>query len=337
MRPRYPQKIAVANVSEFNPSREYNPAFEARFFSPRFWPTWLVLGLFRLSLLVPRRIMGWLASLAGDLLYASNRKRRDIVGINIRLAFPDWTAQEQDRLARDHFRVFAQCLFDLPVLWWARSRYLDRYVRIKGLEQYRKFHDQGRSIILLTGHFVALELGGVMISRHFPQIGLIKPARNPLVNWYVHRGRTRFGARLFLRDEGMRSLVRAIKAGYGFYYLPDEDHGPDKSVFAPFLGSDAATIRGAAKLITLCDAVAMPAYVKRLPAGKGYELIIKPPLQDFPANNDEEDALRINQSLEASVRDVPAQYMWTFRRYHTRPDNQPSPYARARHHRRKQA
>ncbi len=306
----------------------YNPNFEYQFLLPRFWLTWIGLGLLRLSVYLPRALFSVLGFLLGDLFYLTSKKRRSIVKTNIRLAFPEWNQARQDHLVRAHFRVLMQTVLDIPVLWWASPKYLDQFIRITGLENYKKYHDQGRHIILLTGHFVALEFGGVMTSRNFPQIGLIKPARNKLINWFIHRGRSRFGARLFLRRSGLRSLVRSIKSGYGFYYLPDEDHGPDKSVFVPFLGSEAATITGAAKLVKLCDAVALPAYIKRLARG-GYELIFQPPLEDFPTGNEYNDAKTISEQLEKHVRDVPAQYMWTFRRYRSRPDNKPRPYERS--------
>jgi len=306
----------------------YDPNFEYRFLLPRYWLTWVGLGLLRLSVYLPRVLFSALGFLLGDLFYLTSKKRRSIVKTNIRLAFPEWNQARQDHLVRAHFRVLMQTVLDVPVLWWASPKYLDQFIRITGLENYKKYHDQGRHIILLTGHFVALEFGGVMTSRNFPQIGLIKPARNKLINWFIHRGRSRFGARLFLRSTGLRSLVRSIKSGYGFYYLPDEDHGPDKSVFVPFLGSEAATITGAAKLVKLCDAVALPAYIKRL-AGGGYELIFQPPLEDFPTGNEYNDAKTISEQLEKHVRDVPDQYMWTFRRYRSRPDNKPRPYERS--------
>lgn len=306
----------------------YDPKFDARFLAPRYWPTWLGLVFLRISVFVPRPLFSVMGSLLGDLFYLANRKRRVIVSTNVAMAFPEWSQDERDRLVRSHFRVFVQTLLDIPVLWWASAKYLDRFIKVTGMENYKKYFKQGRHIILMTGHFVALEFGGVITSKHFPQIGLIKPARNKLVDWFIHRGRSRFGARLFLRSTGLRALVRSIKSGYGFYYLPDEDHGPEKSVFVPFLGAEAATITGAAKLVRLCDAVAMPAYIKRLSSG-GYELVIKPALEGFPSGDDYNDARRLSEQLEAHVRDVPEQYMWTFRRYHSRPENKQTPYERS--------
>lgn len=316
-------------------SGHYQPCFDRAWLHPRYWPTWLAAGIMRLSVYIPRVLMAGIGVLLGDIYRLTNNKRLQIVQTNIALAFPECSPAQRARLAREHFRVLMQCMLDVPILWWARPGYLDRYVRIKGLEEYRRQYEAGKNIVLLSGHFVGLEMGGSIITRHFPNIGLIKPLRNPVIDWLIARGRSRFGAQLFLRDKGMRSIVKAIKSGYGFYYLPDEDHGHEKSVFVPLLGTDVAMITGAARLIAISNAVAMPAYVRRLPWGRGYELIIHPPLENFPTGKDQEDAFCISKELEKSILDVPAQYMWTYRLFHTRPDNEKSPYVRARDQRRK--
>ena len=91
-------------------------------------------------------------------------------------------------------------------------------------------------------------------------------------------------------------------------------------MFVPFLGvSDAATITGTATLARVKNTVVLPCYNIRLPQG-GYQLIIEPPLQNYPTGDDIADATRSNQVLEAAVRKAPAQYMWLHRRFKSRPD-----------------
>jgi lauroyl/myristoyl acyltransferase len=301
---------------------------------PYYWPTWLGLALFRLSIYVPRTWVDKTAAALGRLYFHNNKKRRDIALINLKMAFPEKTESERRALAINHFEAAVKSILDLPILWWASDRYLKKYVSISGTEFYRQALKEGRNVVLLTGHFVGLDFGGTIISREFPHIGLIKPVKNKLVDWIMVRGRKRFGATLFLRDQGMRPVVKAIRSGYGFYYLPDEDHGPEKSVFVDFFATRAAMLTGAAKLIRNCNATALPAFIKRLDDGQGYELIIKPPLTDFPSGDAQADAQAVASSLEQSIREAPEQYMWTFRIFQTRPNNEKSPYYRPRDERR---
>ena len=309
-----------------NSTDSYLPRFSPAFLGPRYWLTWLALLTLWCLQWLPAAARVGLGRVLGDLLRLSSNKRRHIAEVNLGLCFPDWSSSQRADCLRQHYRIFAQTLLDTGLLWWASPRRLQRLVRISGLEHYQSARATGRPVILLTGHFIGLEMGGSIISYHFEQIGLIKPAKNKLIDWFMTRARTRFGARLFLRRQGMRPVVRAIKAGAGFYYLPDEDHGPGKSIFVNFLGARWAAIPAAARLVALCGAVAMPAACLRLADGS-YELRIKPPLQNFPSADEQSDTQRVTSELEAFVREAPAQYMWTFKLFRTRPEGEASPYA----------
>ena len=304
------------------------------FLMPRYWPSWLGLALLRLSLIVPRLWIDAVGTQLGKLYYRLNKKRRKIALINLHMAFPEKTDAERELLAKRHFIVTIQALLDSALLWWGSDKRLQQYIQIVGIENYQQVIEQNKNVILLTGHFIGLEFGGTMVSKHFPHIGLIKPLRNPLINWYVARGRTRYGALLYLRNDGMRPVVKAIKSGHGFYYLPDEDHGLDKSVFVDFFATKAAMLKGVAKLVRLCDAAALPAYVRRIDGKHGYELVIKPALKDFPSGDEQQDAQRVAASLEENIRQHPEQYMWTYRLFNTRPGGEKTPYERPRDKRR---
>lgn len=275
---------------------------------------------------MPRRFVDFVGARLGDLFYYANAKRRRVAYINISLCFPELSEEQRGELVRKHFRVYAQSMLDLGLLWWASERALDRYIKVVGLEHYREPYERGRRIIVLTGHYAALEIGGVILSRYFPQVGLIKPEKNAVVDWFITRGRMRFQARLFRREQGLRPVVRAIKQGMAFYYLPDEDFGPAKSIFVPFLGTQAATITALGRLVKLCNAVVIPCHTHRLSRGRGYVITLRSAIPDFSSGRPEAGALRMNQELEKSIRKAPEQYMWTFKYFKTRPSGEPSPY-----------
>jgi len=157
-------------------------------------------------------------------------------------------------------------------------------------------------------------------------ISLIKPARNELVNWFMTKSRTRSGGRLFVREHGLRPIIRSIKQGMGFYYAPDEDLGEKESVFAPFFGAPAATLAALGRMAKLADAVVIPFFTRMRLDRKGYELILRPPLDHFPTGGLLADATRMNQELEKGIREMPEQYLWTYKRFKSRPDDTPSPY-----------
>lgn len=313
-------------IDNQNLAKEYRPQFSLRLLAPRSWLAGLLLVIVGLCVVLPRTVSAFIGARLGDLYYRTSAKRRRVVRVNLELCFPEMTSAARELLSKQHFRIYGQCLLDMGLIWWARKTFLDRYIKIEGLEHYRAELDRGRNVILLTGHFSALDIAGPAISRHFPQVGLIKPINNDVLDYLMARGRLRFRGKAYLRNNGMRPIVKAIKAGYGFYYLPDEDFGPQKSVFVPFLATRSATITALSKLAKLTNAAVLPTSVMRVSAKEGYRIVIRPALENFPGGDAKIDATRMNEVLACMVAEAPEQYMWTFKFFKTRPNDEPSPY-----------
>jgi lauroyl/myristoyl acyltransferase len=283
--------------------------------------------LLRLLALLPGGLRRWLGRGIGALAFRRHHKRRAIVATNLAWCFPERDEAARDTMARDYFCLMAQSLLDYGVLWWGRRNRIDRLVKLEGGGLLQAQLDAGRPVILLTSHNIGLDFGAAALTRHFPSVGLVKQARNPLFDWYMARGRTRFMGVLFRREDGMRPVIRAIKKGYAFYYLPDEDLGPENSVFVPFFGVQTATIDALSRLAKMSGAAVLPFATTYRPEQGEYVARISPPLQNFPSDDTVADAARMNQEFETLIRQAPEQYMWSMRIFQTRPDSSSPPYA----------
>lgn len=306
-------------------STAYVPTFSWRFLAPRYWLIWLGLLLLWLSLYLPRPLWNAVGAGLGYLYYRFNRKRRCIATANVNACFPDLNLPARERLVRAHFRIAMQSVLDLGWLWWAPRARLQRFVRFIGMEHYRDAVARGHRVVLLTCHSPAMEMGA-LISLHYHQVAMFKPLNNELVNWLIARGRARFGATLYVRKNALRPILRGIKAGSGFYYLPDEDLGGHDSVFVSFFGQPAATLTTLGRIAERTDAIVLPYFARRRDNGRGYELTIQPPIQNFPSGDKTIDAQHMNAVIEAGVRMAPAQYLWTFKRFKNRPPGVPGLY-----------
>ena len=121
-------------------------------------------------------------------------------------------------------------------------------------------------------------------------------------------------------------MVRTLKSGEPFYYLPDMDLGIRDSVFAPFFGKPAATITGLSRIAQLAGAVIVPCITRQLPGGAGYVVRLYPAWTDFPSGDLAADARRMNLFIEERVREMPEQYYWLHKRFKTRPVGEANPY-----------
>ncbi len=306
------------------PTVYYSPRFEWSFLHPRYWGIWLLILVLAVCAILPRRVSRAIGAGIGNLFYKFNKKRRHIAAVNIKLCFPELTQQQRYDMLRAHYRSYGQNFVDMGVIWWLPFWRLQKMTYIRGINHYMNLLNRGENIILLTPHATGIDYAGIYTSKISPGVSMMKALKNPLLNWFVSKGRSRFGGKMILREMGLKPMVRAIKRKIVCYYIPDEDFGPDLSVFVPFFGVQSATLPVLGRMAKMTNAKVVPVMTKYLP--HGYEINFLKPLENFPTGDEVEDAIRMNQALEELVRLAPEQYMWTLKWFKTRPDGQPSPY-----------
>jgi len=283
------------------------------------------LLLFWLLHFLPLGALAALGRGVGLILYALGQERRRVALTNLRLCFPQWSEAARRRIARRHVQAVARSFLERGILWWSSKARIQRLVRVEGREHIEPLC--GQPMIWLAPHFVGLDMGGTRLSTEWAGCSMYSRQKDPLVDSLLLRGRTRFVApRLFSRQDGIRPLVRAIRDGLPFYYLPDQDLGARDSIFVPFFGVPAATITGLSRIARLAGATVVPVVTRQLPGGQGYVTVFYPPWRDFPSGDDERDARRMNEFIEQRVLEMPEQYWWLHKRFKTRPPGEPRPY-----------
>lgn len=281
---------------------------------------WLLHGLPLPLLAAIGRGLGWV-------LFRVAGRRRRIVEINLSLCFPELDDTQRRRLAQAHFQVLARSMLERGMLWWSRPERLQRLIRVEGADTIRGLLDAGRPIMLLAPHFVGLDAGGVGIAMHFDCASLYAEQSSKVFNRLLYQGRKRFGDQLLLsRDENLRTIVRAMKAGRPFYYLPDVNFRTRDSIFVPFFGVPAATVSGLSRLAKLTGAAVVPCATRMLPGGQGYVVEVGQAWDSYPTDDVEADTRRMNAWIEEAVRSMPEQYYWVHRRFKTRPAGEPPLY-----------
>ena len=285
----------------------------------------LGIAVFWLLHLLPLSVLSALGRGVGLLAYALARRRRRVTLTNLRLCFPQRSDAERRQLARAHFQVLARSFLEHAYLWWSSKERIQKLVRVEGLEHWRAV--EGKPVIWLAPHFAGLDMGGSRIISEWRAVSVYSKQKNPVIDQLVLHGRTRFVAPvLFSRQHGIRPVVKAMREGLPFYYLPDQDLGERDSIFVPFFGVNTATITGLSRLARLARAVVVPAVTRQLPGAGGYELRFYPAWENFPTDDVEADTRRMNTFIEDRVREMPEQYYWVHRRFKTRPPGEASLY-----------
>jgi KDO2-lipid IV(A) lauroyltransferase len=281
----------------------------------------LGLALLHVLVLLPFGAQVRIGAFFGRCLYHLAPSRRHIAETNIRLCFPELDARAQRELVRETFESSGISLLEIGLAWWGRDSQLAPLAHIEGLEHLQHALAEGKGVILLSAHFTCLEIGGRLLARHQPFAVVYRRQNNPLLEAVTKHSRETHFQRAIPRTD-TRALVRALRDGLACWYAPDQDFGRKKSVFAPFLGVQAATLPSTSRLAKLSAAPVVPFFPQRLPSGAGYRLIIQAPLENFPCDDEVADATRINAIIEAQVRAAPEQYLWLHRRFRTRPEGE---------------
>ncbi len=273
---------------------------------------------------LPLSVLSLLGRLLGVVSYFLVLPRKRVAATNLALCFPELDESARRRLLLRHFQALGRSMLERGLLWWASPERLRRIIRFEGEEHLRTLVEAGAPVILLAPHFIGLDAGGARVAMSFDSVSMYaRQKKNPVLSDRLYRARRRFGDQVLLsRKDGIRSVVKVMKSGRPFYYLPDMDYGKKDAIFVPFFGVEAATITGLSRLARVTGARVLPCVTRMLPGGAGYVLEIGPAWENFPTNDIEADTRRMNDWIEAVARTMPEQYYWVHRRFKTRPDGQ---------------
>lgn len=305
-------------------STEKTPLY--RFLAPRFWPVWLGLGLIRLVVLLPYHAQLAAGRILGRVSRRTMGSRRRIAERNIALCFPELDADARADLVARHFESLGIALIEAGLCWWAPEKRIRGLVRIEGLGHLRAALARGRGVIMLTGHFTTLDLGGRFLTMEAPVSALYRPHGNALFEEIMRRGRER-SALVAIPKQDVRGMMRALRRNEAIWYAPDQSHRRKHGALVPFFGVPAPTNTATAAFARMSGAAVVPFFPERLPDSRGYRVEILPALKDFPSDDPVADAARVNHLLEERIRRVPEQYLWIHRRFKPMAPDMPDPYA----------
>jgi KDO2-lipid IV(A) lauroyltransferase len=292
---------------------------------PSLIPAWLSVGFLWLLHWLPLSLQAAIGNALGWLLAWLPGKRRRIVATNLALCFPDSPRSVRRRWLRQTYQASMRAVLEHGVLWWGSEARLRRLIQIDNPEA--AMGDGVRPVIWLAPHFVGLDMGGARLAMDRTIASMYAPAKNPLAGKMMLDGRSRFSSPVLIaKRDGLKPVLKALKAQLPFYYLPDQDHGRHNAVFAPFFGIPAATVSAMPRLAKLTEAQIVPVITRQLPGGRGYAVRFYPPWDHYPSGDLDADVARMNTFIEDRIREMPAQYLWLHRRFKTRPAGEPSLY-----------
>lgn len=294
---------------------------------PRYWPTWLALGVLRVFEPLPYRVLVGFGNLLGSVLVRLPLSFVRIARRNLELCLPEQSQAERERILKAHFKSVGIGVFETAISWWSSNRRIHELTQVEGEEHLQAALARGRGAILLSAHFTTLEIGARALCARWPTNIMYRPTANAVLERFLMRNRGRQAKRAIPRDD-VRTLIGALKANEPVWYAPDQSYRKKGAQMVPFFNIPAATNTATSRLARMTGAAVLPYFPERLPKGRGYRMVILPMLENFPTDDPVEDARTFNALIEAHVRKVPEQYLWIHRRFKGLSPDYPDYYGR---------
>ena len=215
-------------------------------------------------------------------------------------------------------------LFRFPLMSPARRK---AWVRVENSESPIRAHDQGKGLLLLTGHFGNWEVSTVAGIGQFPQFkGLFHFVRRPLkpqlLNDFVTRRFRKAGFGTIAKRGSLDQILDLLAGGSIVVYVFDQHASGKEGVTVDFFGHPASTFKSPALIAMSSGAPVIPASSWREPDGT-HVLRFEDPI-DFVETENGNEAIRqntraLNAALEKMLLRHPEQWIWMHKRWKSYP------------------
>lgn len=281
------------------------------------WPFIKILGL------MPRRLSRAFGIGLGRAVYLLHLRLRRVGMRNLALAFPDKTEAERAVILRGVFTSLGRQLAELCQFPKYTLENVEQVVVYDGLENYDRAYARGKGVLFLTAHFGAWELSAFAHSLHGHWLHVVmRPMDNEYLDRLIQSYRTMHGNKTVGKDDFVRGLLAAMKAGEVVGILMDTNMTPPQGVFVDFFGIPACTASGLARIALRTDAAVVPGFTIWDEALGKYRLRFDPAVELVRTGDVEVDIVANTQKftkvIEDYVRKYPEQWLWVHRRWKTR-------------------
>lgn len=293
----------------------------------------LIEGLTRICERVPIDRVLAVAAGVGRLWVVLRGPRTRRVREALARALPELEASVRSRIEREVFVNLAQGLAELLLLRGGQRAALLARVEVVGLERLlAERAASGGGVLIVSAHLGNWELACAKVAALGIPLSIVYRTQRRatldrlLGELRAQAGREPGGAPVELITRGRAGIaaVRALRRGRVVLVLLDQDAGRDGGDFVTFFGQPAATRSGPIALAALRGVPVVPAFSGREPGGRRHRIEIQTALPLEPGA-DVDPAIRrrnlqrASDAIEAAIRRDPGQWIWTHRRWRTRP------------------
>lgn len=260
-------------------------------------------------------------------VYLLHGRLRRVGMKNLALAFPEKSRGERKRILRGVFTSFGRQAAEVCLFPRYTRQNVSKVVVYDGFENFERAFAQGKGVLFLTAHLGGWEISAFAHSlQGHPLHVVMRPLDNVYLDRLTRQYRTMHGNSMVDKDDFVRGLLSAMKAGEMVGILMDTNMTPPQGVFVDFFGIPACTASGLARIALRTDAAVVPGFTIWDPVLRKYRLRFDAPVKLIRTGDDDADAVAntalFTKVIEDYVRKYPDQWLWVHRRWKTRPEGE---------------
>jgi len=260
----------------------------------------------------------------GRAMYRLLPVRRGVVLANMRRVFGESRTDEELRsLAEAYYAHFLSFFLEFVKMFFLSDHQKSRMVRLEGAGNLQHAVDQGKGVLLLTGHFGNWEVATVAGIAQFAEWrGKFHFIRRPLKpKWFndlVMRRFVRAGFGTLAKSGSIDDILELLEQDCLVVSIFDQHASPRIGVESEFFGHPVLSMKSLAILALATGAPVVPCSSWREPDGSHVLHFEEPlPLEECEKTR---DSIRVNtqhynHALERIILRHPEQWIWMHRRW----------------------
>lgn len=290
--------------------------FRARqYLTPRYFATWIGLGLLWLQTRFPLQFQLKLGSLIGLFAYHALSRRRNVSLINLQLAFPELDAIELQNLCKLAYRHMGTGIAEAAMTWFRPVSFHEDLTVIRGLEHLESAKHKGRGVILLQAHFTLIERSAAVVGSRVELSAVADTPKNKMFGAWIKYQRERY-VQETIDNHNIRKMIRRLRNGEVVWYSPDlYVSAANGGIPTTYFGIPVLTTDGIARIVKMTGAAVVPFVPKRILETGAAELTFFPVLDSLDTDNSHVMTQQMNDLFESQIRTQPEQYFWAHKRF----------------------
>lgn len=243
--------------------------------------------------------------------------RKDVVLSNLRNSFPEKSDAEIKEIAAKFYAWFCDLTLETLKTLTVSPEEVRKRVEFVGIDIMRKYASEGRSVIVVLGHYGNWELAGARYSQEkdIPQLYVIyHPLANKRFDRLIHQMRVRHGTKLYKMREASKDMIRDRDMLTATAFIADQTPSPERAYWMTFLGQETPVFMGTEALARKLDKPVVYICISR--PKRGYYRMEMETLVSEPKATREGEITEIHtRRLEADIKKTPELWLWTHRRW----------------------